>query len=161
MRWGLLSAVCVVALAQSSAAFAKPLPAGGATVEEVAASLRAVGLNAEIGKDDQGDPKIRSLNEKQNLEFYVYFYSCKNDRCGAIQFSEGYDLKDGISCERIDKWNSEWRYGRAFRDKENDPYVQMDVDLERGSTTESIDNNLEVWLTIIGEFEKHIYAESI
>jgi hypothetical protein len=161
MRWALLPVACVVTLVQALAAFAKPLPEGGVTVDEVAAVLRAAGLNAEVGKDDQGDPKIRSLNEGGDFEFYVYFYDCKNDRCSAIQFSEGYDMPNGISCERIDAWNRDWRYGRAFRDKENDPWLQMDVDVLRGSSTESIDNNLEVWLTVLREFQKHLATQAV
>jgi hypothetical protein len=141
-------------LVSAGLAAASALPDGGATVDEVAEVLRSMKLNVEIGTDGSGDPKIRS--DTDGVEFYVYFYSCKNGRCAAIQFSEGFDLDQGISCEQMDRWNRQWRYGRAFRDEENDPYVQMDVDLERGSTTESIKNNLEVWLTVLNEFMKHL-----
>lgn len=158
MRYAVLLGTGFLALLFAGVASASALPEGGATVDEVAAVLRSMKLNAEIGTDASGDPKIRSNTD--DVEFYVYFYSCKNGRCAAIQFSEGFDLDQGISCEQLDRWNRQWRYGRAFRDEENDPYVQMDVDLQYGSTTESIKNNLEVWLTVLNEFTRHISSAS-
>ena len=149
--WGLSFLVAGHLTAAVSAA---PLPNGGITPDEVAAVLKARGLPAKFGKDRQGDPKIESKIGSDH--FFVYFYTCKGERCAAIQFSKGYDLDGGIDLEKLNDWNRDHRFGRAFRDNENDPWVQMDVDLERGSTTESVANNLETWLAVQEAFSAAI-----
>ena len=44
------------------------------------------------------------------------------------------------------------RFGRAFLDAENDPIVEMDMDTEKGYTTEAISNNLATWLAVLSKF---------
>lgn len=144
---------CAFALAAVGAS-ASPLPDGGVTAGEVAAVLKARGLPATIGKDKQGDPMVSSKIGAVN--FQVYFYTCRGSRCAAIQFSKGYNLESGISCEQVDTWNRKKRYGKVHRDSESDPYIQMDIDVERGSTTESIANNLETWIVVLEQFSEYI-----
>ncbi|NOT41566.1 MAG: YbjN domain-containing protein [Alphaproteobacteria bacterium] len=103
-----------------------------------------------LSKDADGDPKVTS--KVGALHFQVYFYNCKNGRCAEIQFSKGFDVPDGVTVEKLNEWNRDFRFGRAFADKENDPWVQMDVDLERGGTIESVANNLETWIVIVETF---------
>lgn len=133
-------------------AIAAPIPDGGATADEVAAVIKARGFPATIGKDNDGDPTITS--KFSDLYFEVHFYNCAKGRCAGIQFSKGFDMPEGITLEKLNDWNRNFRFGRAFRDNENDPFVQMDVDVERGSTTESLANNLEMWLAVLDEFAK-------
>jgi hypothetical protein len=149
--WGL---GFLVMFGSITAASGGPLPVGGITPDEVTAVVKARGLPVKLGKDRQGDPKIES--KIGNTHFHIYFYTCTGGRCAAIQFSKGYDLESGIDLEKLNAWNRDHRFGRAFRDDENDPWVQMDMDLERGSTTESVANNLETWLAVLDAFSQTI-----
>jgi Putative bacterial sensory transduction regulator len=149
MRCATLLAVGLVVL-ESAVASAGPLPPGGVTADEVALVMKARGLPATVGKDGVGDPNITS--KFNGLNFEVIFYDCAGARCKAIQFSRGFDTDEGVTLEKLNEWNRDFRFGRAFRDNENDPYVQMDVDVELGATIESVGSNLQTWLDVMEAF---------
>jgi hypothetical protein len=154
MRGFLIAAALTAPVLAAGAAQAGALPDGGATVQEIARVLQDKGYKAEIGKDRDGDPTIRSASDGGN--FQLLFYGCKAGRCSSIQFHAAYDLADGMSLQKINDWNRRKRFGRAFLDEVNDPFVQMDVDLEHGSTTESVANNLDTWVQVFREFRAFI-----
>ena len=74
-----------------------------------------------------------------------------------MQFHSGYDLQTSPSLQQINDWNSKKRFGRAFLDKENDPILEMDLDLDDGGISpELFIDNVEFWASVLGEFESHI-----
>jgi hypothetical protein len=147
-------AAIVAALTAAAAASAAPIPEGGVTVDDVAEALQAQGYKAEIGRDQMGDPMITSALE--GASFRVLFYDCERGRCAAIQFATAFDLKDGLTLSEINSWNRQRRFGRAYLDDEMDPFVEYDVDLEAGATTEAIENAVEVWEAVVPHFIRHI-----
>lgn len=150
----LLVGIVGAALLAAGAVQASPLTDGGATAQEIAKVLQDKGYKAQIGEDQDGDPTISSAADGSN--FQVYFFGCKAGRCNSIQFHAAYDLANGMALERINTWNRTKRFGRAFLDDVQDPFVQMDVDLEHGSTTESVSNNLDTWLQVQRAFRTYI-----
>jgi hypothetical protein len=151
-----LAAMVGGAMALGPAAPAAPIPDGGATAAEVAAVLQDRGYKAEIGKDNEGDPKIRS--GVQGTNFNIYFYGChKSPRCVSIEFSLGFHIDGGLKLEQVNGWNRRNRFGRAYLDDENDPWIEMDLDMEHGFTTEAISNNLDTWDAVVSNF-KHFLA---
>ena len=49
------------------------------------------------------------------------------------------------------------RFGRAYLDKESDPILEMDVDLDDGGLSPDLFvDNLEFWTSVMPKFEKHI-----
>ncbi|HEX2560555.1 YbjN domain-containing protein [Phenylobacterium sp.] len=142
------------ALAVACSAATAPIPEGGVTVQEVARALQAQGYKAEIGRDRVGDPMITSALDGSN--FRVLFYDCEAGRCAAIQFATAFDVKDGLTLSRINTWNRERRFGRAYLDDEMDPFVEYDVDFEVGATTEAVGNAIDVWEAVVPAFKKHI-----
>lgn len=145
---------CIAAFAASglmaAPAAARPLKHGGASIQQIAEVLRHRGYPAEIGVDDQGDPKITSSIE--GVEFFVLCYP-NGDVCGSIQFSIVTNLESGTTYETINAWNREQRYGQAWLDDEMDPYLDMSVELEHGASTELIDENLVDWAEIVGKWK--------
>jgi hypothetical protein len=150
----LFLAACLLAAAGAGEAAARPLPSGGLTAEEVAAVLRDAGYRAEIGVDKVGDPQVKSAAE--GVEYNVNFYGCQNGRCKSIQFSVGFDMKQGTTMERMNDWSRRFRFGKVYIDDENDPYLQMDLDVEDGVTTEFLKSNVLRWNAVLGDFKKHI-----
>ncbi len=152
MRWTILAAILL--LAQNSA-WAGYLPDGGAVVQEVAASLKAKGLSTEITSDKDGDPLIKSIYE--STKFSVYFYECgSKQRCKSIQFAAGFSVDGALSASKVAEWNRRKRFGRVYLDNDSDPWIEMDMDLEHGATTEALTNNLDRWQLVIHEFRKFI-----
>lgn len=143
----------LAALLMASAAVARPLADGGVTAQEVADVLQAKGYQAKIEKDRQGDPKIQSSTD--GVSYEIYFYGCHSGpRCTSIQFSTAFHVDGGMSLERINAWNRTSRFGRGYLDDEKDPYVEMDLDVEHGFTTEAVDNNVDTWDAVVPAFLK-------
>lgn len=70
-------------------------------------------------------------------------------------FSAGFDEDDGVPMDKVNAWNRTKRFIRAFVDEENDPYAVMDVDLERGATSEAVANAIDTWVGILPLFKQH------
>jgi Putative bacterial sensory transduction regulator len=148
-------------LAIAAAAAAWACPAGAQMVRgqdpgSLVRSLQQAGYAAKLGTDKVGDPMITS--GVSGTTFQIFFYNCTDHRqCATVTFHSGYDLATAPSLERMNEWNRGKRFGRAYLDKENDPILEMDVDLDDGgmSTALFIDN-IEFWQSVLGDFEKHI-----
>ncbi len=136
----------------ASAAVAGPLPTGGVTAQEVAGVMRGMKLATEITTDKDGDPLIYS--NSGGRKFGVYFYPCKGPRCGSIQFSSGFEGAAGGTVAKVADWNRTKRFGRAYIDG-GKLYVEMDMDVERGATTEALANNFERWAAVLEQFPKY------
>ena len=119
-------------------------------------ALKNAGYPATLGTDKVGDPTITS--GVGGTSFQIFFYNCTDHKaCATVQFHSAYDLKVPVSIERMNEWNRSKRFGRAFLDKENDPVLQMDVDLDDGGVSPALFiDNIEFWATILGEFEVSI-----
>jgi len=133
------------------AAMAGPLPQGGVTGQEMAAVMRAMDLPVEVTIGRDGDPLIFSRVGGQR--FGVYFYQCEAGRCGSIQFSAGFQAAAVVPMVRVMEWNRTKRFGRAYLDG-GTLFVEMDMDVERGATTEAMENNLERWAAVVEQFPK-------
>lgn len=141
-------------LPAAGAAVAKPFPKGGVTAAEVAATLKAKGLPAEITKDGEGDPMIKSGSD--DLDWRVYFYNCEDGRCQSIQFSAGFDLDKGLTYARINEWNYTKRFSRGALDDEMDPYIRYDIDAESGFTSEALILAVETWQLVLPAFSEFV-----
>ena len=126
--------------------------------EGIAALLQSEGYAAKIEKTADGEPVIRSKSSGSN--FAVYFYNCKDGKdCATVQFSAGYDTSTDKqpSLAKINEWNRDKRFGNAYLDEENDPIIEMDVDLDDGGMSRALFvDNFEFWTSVMAEFEKHI-----
>ncbi len=123
----------------------------------VARTLQDMGYKAEMTKDDSGDPLIKSSSGGSN--FAIFFFGCtKNVDCRTVQFFAGYtDRKPSL--ERINEWNMNKRFGRAYISSSGSARVEMDVDLDDGGISPKLfEDNVEFWVLLMGQFEKHIGA---
>jgi hypothetical protein len=146
------------ALAVLLAAFATA-PAGAqmvasATPQSVVRALQAAGYKAELATDTGGDPMIRS--SAAGAKFTVFFFGCeKNANCGEIQFYAGWT--DKVSLEQINAWNRKHRFGRAYLDDKGEVNIEYDVNLEGAGVSDALfRNDLELWDSLMGEFQTYI-----
>ena len=115
----------------------------------------ALGFQAQLDKDNVGDPLIRSSSSGVN--FNIYFYGCKkNKQCQSLQFLAGYDLGEGTTLPALNEWNKGKRFASAYLDDEDDPFLQMDLNTEGGMTPENFEKTFGLWQSLKGEFENHI-----
>lgn len=126
--------------------------------QSVSRALLAAGYQAEVKTDVEGDPMIVSASS--GTKFGVFFYNCTNHlNCATVQFHAAFDMPPGKapSLERINSWNRSQRFGRAYLDKEGDPAIEMDLDLDDGGMSQALFvDNLEFWVSVLARFEKEI-----
>ncbi|HET9640354.1 MAG TPA: YbjN domain-containing protein [Allosphingosinicella sp.] len=148
-----------LAMAAFAGAWALPVQAQLVRAQDPSTLVRALqkeGMAAKVGVDKVGDPMITS--GVGGTTFQIFFYNCTDHKaCATVQFHSGYDLKSPIGLDKINEWNRTKRFGRAFLDAENDPILEMDVDLDDGGLSQALFiDNIQFWSSILGEFEKHI-----
>jgi hypothetical protein len=144
----------------AAALFASAAPAAAQNVtadpQKLAAVLQAAGYQAELGKDNTGDPMITSA--AAGSKFVVLFYNCTDHAgCTTIQFQTAWAMKVKPTLSAVNEWNHGNRFGRAYIDKEGDPGIMMDVNLDKGGMPPGLfRDNLEVWVAVMGNFKKAI-----
>ena len=148
-----------LAAAVLAASWALPAQAQMVRAQDPGTLVRALqkeGFSAKLGVDKVGDPMITS--GVSGTTFQIFFYNCTDHKaCATVTFHAGYDLKTNIGLDKINEWNRGKRFGRAYLDKENDPILEMDVDLDDGGLSQALFiDNVQFWTSILGEFEKHI-----
>lgn len=125
-------------------------------VQSIVRALEVGGYGAKVSKDSEGDPMITST--VSGSEFQIFFYNCQNhENCATVQFHSGYDMDGSTQLSLINTWNREQRFGRAYLDAENDPIIEMDIDLDDGGLSQQLFiDNVEFWDSVVALFEKQI-----
>ena len=147
------------ALAVLAGAWALPAQAQMVMAQDPGTIVRALqdsGYTAQLGTDKVGDPMITS--GVGGTTFQIFFYNCTDNReCATVTFHSGYDLRDPVTLDRINEWNRTKRFGRAYLDGEDDPILEMDVDLDDGGLSPLLFiDNIEFWSSVLGDFERFI-----
>jgi hypothetical protein len=154
MRTGFLAALAAVAvMAGAQGAVAKPVPEDGVTVEEFRQWLEQNGYKAQVEVEKDGSKHINSASD--GLKFSIYFYDCKKDRCASIEYYLGFDKSENTpSLERINTWNREKRFLKAYLNEKGDAGFEYDDSVAPGGTWESIEDSFSVFLTFLPEVKK-------
>lgn len=143
----------LAALAFAGAAQAQMISA--TNPRAIVSALQNAGYKATLGKDDTGDPLITSA--AGGSDFLVLFFGCtKNIDCRTIQFFAGYTERK-VTLATMNEWNKKKRFARAYLADSGAARIEMDVDLDDGGvSTKLFEDNLEFWVAVMAEFEKHI-----
>lgn len=136
----------------SGAAMAKDIPAGGFTVADVVSWLQDQGYKARVVTDKEGKQHV--VSAAGGVDFGVYLYDCKGDRCGSIQFAAGWATHGGFDTARMNDWNRHNRWARGYFDDSKDPWLELDVDLTPGGTYELLNDEFATWNTSLNNFIK-------
>ncbi|MBL8774056.1 MAG: YbjN domain-containing protein [Phenylobacterium sp.] len=153
MRIWLLAACVAWACGAAATATGKPLPEGGLTAVEYARWLEDNGYKADIQKDKDGDAHVDSGAD--GLRFSVYFYDCRKDRCAALQYYVGFDKgPDTPNLEKVNAFNREKRYIKAYLDTDGDVSFEYDGNLAPGGTWEAVEDDFNTFLGYLPELKK-------
>lgn len=152
VMWALL--IAVLAIGFSAPAHAQNVTA--ANPESVASVIRGKGYTVEVSKDSDGDPLIKA--EGNGVNFIVLFYGCTNGKaCQTISFYAGWTDSEANE-QKLNEWNRDQRFGRAYIDKDGDPCIEMDVDLDDGGMSKILfEDNVEFWMTVMSQYSKFIF----
>lgn len=157
----LLMAAAPVAAADPGAAPASALaPAStqdasvGLTPAEVRAWLTEKGATVEAPQTIEGQTLLRVNDGSAN--WLIFFYGCDaTGRCQDIQFAANI-VAGGLSLERINSWNREQRFVKAYLQSNIDgtpsAVLQFDVLLQPGLGAEQMNDPTVVWLELLARF---------
>ncbi|MBE1237604.1 YbjN domain-containing protein [Phaeovibrio sulfidiphilus] len=110
--------------------------------------------SAQLTTDSAGDPMISGRID--GTRYSIMFYGCKDGRnCTDVQFGTAWS-KPGMSLEEINRWNRTARFSKAFLDDENDPVLEMAVNLNAGVTRKNLEDTIDWWATAVNAFRMEV-----
>jgi hypothetical protein len=147
--------VLVASVVFASTASAELLPDGGVTTDDIARIMTAKHLNPQIATEKDADPLVRGTFK--NIKFGVFLFGCHaGNRCDSISLSSGFKVKN-VNQALISQWNRTTHFGRAYLDANSEAWVEMDVDLAVGATTEAITYDFDRWASVMTAFYKYVH----
>ncbi len=117
------------------------------------------GWPAKLIRKGQDDPYIESRRE--GMKFMILFMNCSDGKdCKTLQYYMGFSDAKGVSLDRLNEWNKEKRFARAYRDNDGDPVLEMDVDLDfDGIPRENLGETFNTWASLMDRFRTFIFEE--
>lgn len=154
--FSLLGAVAALSLALTPAVAEEGENVTALTADSLAQFLDAEDISYTLEADDVGDPKFSI--DYYGIEFKVFYYGCRdNVDCDAIQFYSGYDLNGGMRLSKINTWNTENRFSRAYISDEGSVWIEHDVLLgQHGLHPDDFAQTIGAWAGVLKEFEEFI-----
>jgi hypothetical protein len=129
---------------------------GAGNPNDILAVAKGFG-SATLEKDSEGDPKISG--RINGIKYGIYFYGCTEGKdCTDIQFATGWSGAK-VEMSKVNDWNRTKRYGKAYLDKENDPMLELPVNLSYGVSPKNLDSTFEWWGAIVKSFAEDVVAQ--
>ncbi len=152
--WLAAFAACALLAAKARA---QAVPTGGLTAEQAAEWVRGQGLKGQVLPDPTtpGDQIVRTSADGVNFD--IYFYGCTPDpppyhRCDSMQYAAGWTNDSGVTTDRLNEWNRENRFLRAYISSKGSVFGEMDVDVTPGLDYSALNRSLDRWRSAIGKF---------
>ncbi len=153
---GALAATVLIFAPAGDGAWARGPAEQGMTAAEISDWLRGQGLSAEVRDDptNPGQEVVRSSAD--GVGFNIYLYGCDarraaRRRCSSIQYAAGW-TSAGLSAERINRWDREARFVRAYVTPKGGVFVEFDLDLAPGQDRAALDQSLQRWRSAVSRF---------
>jgi hypothetical protein len=127
-----------------------PIPDGGLTLEEAVAWLQSGGYAAKVVTREDGKRHIESWS--QGTLFNIFTPGCQSGRCASLELVFAFSSKGKFDVSRLNEWNSDVPWGKAYSDDVNDPCLDMDISLSPGATFESLNDQFGTWNNILSNF---------
>ena len=119
--------------------------------EKLRTFMEKLGYQAELDRDDYGDPII--YGRISMTDYAIQFYECENGEfCNSVQFVAETSPPADLSFEKINTANQRWRYARVSV-AGTTLRVQMDVNLDGGVAAVNFEDTLYLWRRLIERFE--------
>ena len=89
--------------------------------------------------------------------YAIFFYDCDKDGadCKSIQFYASWD-DAVVKPEAINEWNRDKRFAKAYIDNEDDPVLEMDVNLRHGVPRANLEDTIDWWRISLERFKSEV-----
>ena len=153
----LKSSICLASLCAFNfgCVEAKDSLVDGEDVQRLIEILDDMGFEPSARTTEQGLHAIDLMVEGVNSTLTLN--NCEHDNaCGVATLTSGYDLEDGVTDAKLAEWNGNKLFVTAYVDDENDPFIDMTVNLKYGVSEQNFRDTIDWWRVIKSEFESHI-----
>ena len=150
-------ALGVAALFSATPAHAELINASNpATIKAI---LESQGWPATLVSKEGDDPYLES--SRNDLKFLVLFMNCTDGKkCKTLQYYMGFSDAKDVSLDKLNKWNKDKRFARAYKDDEGDPVLEMDVDLDfAGIPRENVGETFNTWASLMDSFREYVFEK--
>lgn len=122
----------------------------------LAGLLRGFGIARVETNSNTGNPMIDGRADGKTYK--MFFYGCTdNVDCKSVQFWAYWDKE--VAVDKLNAWNRDTRYGKVYRDADEDVVLEYDVNMIHGMTERNFEDNVDIWVTLIARVEKEIIDE--
>lgn len=128
-----------------------------ADIDQIAALMKGSGRTLEV-KENKGERFISA--ESGGYKYLILPYGCDDNgkNCKSVQFYVAFDPKASPSLEAMNEYARDHRWGRVYLDKDGDPAIEFDLDLEKGGMSQELFlDNVEYWEAIMGNFAEWVF----
>jgi hypothetical protein len=153
----LLAALALAPMAAPSEAWAatrQDLVYTSISGPELSGILAGMGITAELTTDSSGDPQLTF--QLGAYKVLLVTYGCEAGSCKSVQLYAGFSMGKKTALEKINEWNRDRRFGRAYLDGEGDPVVEYDLDLEGGVSKGAIEEWVRTFQSIAEAYASHV-----
>ncbi|MBB6424586.1 YbjN domain-containing protein [Sphingopyxis sp. JAI128] len=152
-------AVAVAPLALFLATPAHAELVNAANPEAIKAIVESQGWPATLVAKEGDAPYIES--NRNGLKFLVLFMNCDgSERCKTLQYYMGFSDAKEVTLDRLNQWNKEKRFARAYKDDAGDPVLEMDVDLDfAGIPRENVGETFNTWASLMDSFREYVFEK--
>lgn len=126
--------------------------------DEIINLLRGFG-SAVLETDSAGDPMI--VGRIDGTRFLVLFYGCNDsgERCRSVQFRAAWETGGDYTLAKLNAWNRDKRFGKAYLDDVDDPVLEMDINLFDGVSTRNLEDTIDWWQIVLADFKLNVLDE--
>jgi len=144
--------LAALALAATPAS-ARPLGQRGASIQDVATVLQAQGMSVSYSSNSHGQTII---SQSGGVNFDIWFMDCSGNSCRSFEMGACFSMDPAVSLDRINGWNLEQRYSRAYRTTTpGEVCIASDALVAHGST-EQIGAHISEFTRQLGGFASYI-----
>ena len=149
------------ALLAISITFAAPASARNVTadVDQISGIMKEEGLQAKL---EEEDGKRYIVSGMSGYTFVVRPYGCDDEGkdCKWVQFRAAFAPQNKPSLQEVNDFAADNFFGRFYVDKDADPVIEMDIDLEAGGMSrELFVDNIAYWDFILSKFGEFVFSK--
>ena len=148
----IVAALCVLLTAPTFAQ-AGPEVFDSLTEEQIIEIMKAEGYAVELEPGDaDSDPDVLWKLDGSKCLIFTY------DKGHAIQFYVGFTDTDA-TLRKVNEWNQTKRFSRSFLDDEDDPCLELDLDLAGGITKDRLLDFFKTCKVSFSQWHKQVVGD--
>lgn len=149
-----LAPIFALVLSVASAAAQPMLPRTAQAVYEIA---RTFGNIEFADPDSDGRPVL--VGDIDGVLYSIVLFGCDApEGCASVQFYASFITDENSRLEFVNDWNRETRWVTAFLENDGDVVIAMTANIRHGITRQNFMDTLDVWSTLMRDFNDHIYG---